>query len=176
MIYDPVTIKQGSTVRDALALMAEYKIGGIPVVDDNRYLVGIVTNRDLRFERNMDKRHFLARRKMQRLNMRDVDERVVHLAALQFQLDDGRVQLRAGRQTDALRQRPRHAVAHLHGYRQNLTSLDKALPRVQPSQVVRRDAVFFQHFEELFADCVVDFALAQNPPALGYLRKRRRRG
>ena len=56
MIYDPVTIKQGSTVRDALALMSEYKIGGIPVVDDNRYLVGIVTNRDLRFERNMDKR------------------------------------------------------------------------------------------------------------------------
>ena len=36
--------------------MSEYKIGGIPVVDDNRYLVGIVTNRDLRFERNMDKR------------------------------------------------------------------------------------------------------------------------
>lgn len=35
--------------------MAEYKIGGIPVVDDERYLVGIVTNRDLRFERNMDK-------------------------------------------------------------------------------------------------------------------------
>ena len=55
MIYDPVTIKQGSTVREALALMAEYKIGGIPVVDDNKYLVGIVTNRDLRFERNMDK-------------------------------------------------------------------------------------------------------------------------
>ena len=56
MIYDPVTIKHGSTVRDALALMSEYKIGGIPVVDDNRQLVGIVTNRDLRFERNMDKR------------------------------------------------------------------------------------------------------------------------
>lgn len=55
MIYDPVTIKQGSTVRDALALMAEYKIGGIPVVDDNNYLVGIVTNRDLRFEQDMDK-------------------------------------------------------------------------------------------------------------------------
>lgn len=36
--------------------MAEYKIGGIPVVDDNRYLVGIVTNRDLRFERDMNKR------------------------------------------------------------------------------------------------------------------------
>lgn len=56
MIYDPVTIMKGSTVRDALALMAEYKIGGIPVVDENRYLVGIVTNRDLRFEQSMDKR------------------------------------------------------------------------------------------------------------------------
>lgn len=55
MIYDPITIKQGSTVREAIALMAEYKIGGIPVVDDERYLVGIVTNRDLRFERDMDK-------------------------------------------------------------------------------------------------------------------------
>jgi IMP dehydrogenase len=55
MIYDPVTIKQGSTVRDALSLMAEYKIGGIPVVDDDRMLVGIVTNRDLRFERDMNK-------------------------------------------------------------------------------------------------------------------------
>jgi len=56
MIYDPVTIKQGSTVRDALSLMAEYKIGGIPVVDDDKMLVGIVTNRDLRFERDMNKR------------------------------------------------------------------------------------------------------------------------
>lgn len=56
MIYDPVTIKRGSTVADALALMAEYKIGGIPVVDDERYLVGIVTNRDLRFEKDMNKR------------------------------------------------------------------------------------------------------------------------
>ena len=37
MIYDPITIKRGSTVRDALAIMSEYKIGGIPVVDDNRY-------------------------------------------------------------------------------------------------------------------------------------------
>ncbi|KAA6348197.1 Inosine-5'-monophosphate dehydrogenase [termite gut metagenome] len=56
MIYDPVTIKKGSSVRDALALMTEYKIGGIPVVDDNRILVGIVTNRDLRFEKDMNKR------------------------------------------------------------------------------------------------------------------------
>ena len=55
MIYDPVTIKEGSTVQNALDLMKEYHIGGIPVVDDYRKLVGIVTNRDLRFETNMDK-------------------------------------------------------------------------------------------------------------------------
>ena len=55
MIYDPVTIQRGKTVRDALMLMREYHIGGIPVVDDDRKLVGIVTNRDLRFEREMDK-------------------------------------------------------------------------------------------------------------------------
>ena len=53
MIYDPVTIKLGRTVQDALNLMHEYHIGGIPVVDDDRRLVGIVTNRDLRFERNV---------------------------------------------------------------------------------------------------------------------------
>lgn len=56
MIYDPVTIKRGSTVQNALDLMAEYKIGGIPVVDDERHLVGIVTNRDLRFERDLSRR------------------------------------------------------------------------------------------------------------------------
>jgi IMP dehydrogenase len=55
MIYDPVTIKRGSTVGDALALMSEYHIGGIPVVDDEMHLVGIVTNRDLRFERDSSK-------------------------------------------------------------------------------------------------------------------------
>lgn len=55
MIYDPVTISVGSTVRDALEMMKEYHIGGIPVVDENRNLKGIVTNRDLRFERNLDK-------------------------------------------------------------------------------------------------------------------------
>lgn len=55
MIYDPVTIKRGSTVRDALSMMEEYHIGGIPVVDDDRKLVGIVTNRDLRFERDLDR-------------------------------------------------------------------------------------------------------------------------
>jgi IMP dehydrogenase len=56
MIYDPVTITSGSTVADALGLMGEYKIGGIPVVDDQRRLVGIVTNRDLRFESDMHKK------------------------------------------------------------------------------------------------------------------------
>ena len=56
MIYDPVTIKRGSTVRDALAMMEEYHIGGIPVVDDKGHLVGIVTNRDLRFERDLDRK------------------------------------------------------------------------------------------------------------------------
>jgi len=55
MIYDPVTIRRGSKVRDALALMNEYHIGGIPVVDEEGHLVGIVTNRDLRFEQNMDR-------------------------------------------------------------------------------------------------------------------------
>ena len=55
MIYDPVTIRRGKTVREALAMMAEYHIGGIPVVDEDNHLVGIVTNRDLRFERRFDK-------------------------------------------------------------------------------------------------------------------------
>jgi len=56
MIYDPVSIKRGSRVADALNLMREYHIGGIPVVDDNRRLVGIVTNRDLRFESDLDRK------------------------------------------------------------------------------------------------------------------------
>ena len=55
MIYDPVTIRKGRTVKDALAMMADYHIGGIPVVDEENHLVGIVTNRDLRFERHLDK-------------------------------------------------------------------------------------------------------------------------
>ena len=56
MIYDPVTIRRGSTVGEALDMMAEYHIGGIPVVDDSNHLVGIVTNRDLRFERNLERK------------------------------------------------------------------------------------------------------------------------
>ena len=55
MIYDPVTISVNAIVKDALELMAEYHIGGIPVVDDDNKLVGIVTNRDLRFESNMER-------------------------------------------------------------------------------------------------------------------------
>ncbi len=55
MIYDPVTISVDAIVKDALDLMAEYHIGGIPVVGDDRKLVGIVTNRDLRFEQNMER-------------------------------------------------------------------------------------------------------------------------
>lgn len=55
MIYNPVTISKGKRVADALRMMADYKIGGIPVVDEGGYLVGIVTNRDLRFEKNMDR-------------------------------------------------------------------------------------------------------------------------
>jgi IMP dehydrogenase len=52
MILDPITIDLNSTVADALNLMMEYKIGGIPVIDRNRVLKGIVTTRDLRFENN----------------------------------------------------------------------------------------------------------------------------
>ncbi len=53
MIFDPVTLLENAVVADAHRLMSENKIGGIPVVDKNGYLVGIVTNRDLRFEKNM---------------------------------------------------------------------------------------------------------------------------
>ena len=56
MIYDPVTIMRGKTVKDALDMMTEYHIGGIPVVDADNKLVGIVTNRDLRFQTNPDRK------------------------------------------------------------------------------------------------------------------------
>lgn len=55
MIIDPVTMHENALVSDALQLMKENKIGGIPVVDDNKKLVGIITNRDLRFEKRYDK-------------------------------------------------------------------------------------------------------------------------
>ena len=54
MIYDPVTISENETVADALAIMHENKIGGIPVVE-NYKLIGIVTNRDLRFQTDMSR-------------------------------------------------------------------------------------------------------------------------
>lgn len=55
MIIDPVTLPTDAKVGDALNMMAEYKIGGIPVVDADLTLVGIATNRDLRFERDMSR-------------------------------------------------------------------------------------------------------------------------
>ncbi|MBO5855799.1 MAG: IMP dehydrogenase [Alistipes sp.] len=56
MIYDPVTILKDNTVGDALQLMQENKIGGIPVVDEKGLLIGIVTNRDLRFQSDMERK------------------------------------------------------------------------------------------------------------------------
>lgn len=55
MIHEPITILKEGTVGDALSLMKEYKIGGIPVVDKNNVLIGIVTNRDLRFQQDMER-------------------------------------------------------------------------------------------------------------------------
>lgn len=56
MIIEPITVQKESTVADAKSLMKEYKIGGIPVVDDSGVLIGIVTNRDLRFEKDNDRK------------------------------------------------------------------------------------------------------------------------
>lgn len=56
MIINPIRIHPNKTVADALQMMKEFKIGGIPVVNENEKLVGIVTNRDLRFEKEMDKK------------------------------------------------------------------------------------------------------------------------
>ena len=56
MIYDPITISKDNTVGDALKLMHDNKIGGIPVVNDANILIGIVTNRDLRFQRDMSRK------------------------------------------------------------------------------------------------------------------------
>ena len=53
MIYDPVTIRPDANVGTALSMMSKHHIGGIPVVDGNGYLIGIVTNRDLRFQEDM---------------------------------------------------------------------------------------------------------------------------
>ena len=53
MILDPVTLPINSTVRDAEKIMREFKIGGIPIIDGNGKLLGIITNRDLRFQKDM---------------------------------------------------------------------------------------------------------------------------
>jgi IMP dehydrogenase len=55
MIIDPLTLSDSATLRDAHKMMTENKIGGIPIVNDNGKLVGILTNRDLRFEKDMNK-------------------------------------------------------------------------------------------------------------------------
>ena len=55
MILDPVTLNQNATVKDAKASMAEHSIGGIPITDEEGFIKGIVTNRDLRFEKNDDR-------------------------------------------------------------------------------------------------------------------------
>jgi IMP dehydrogenase len=53
MISNPITLRKDAIVKDALKMMRDYSIGGIPIVDENNHLIGIVTNRDLRFERNI---------------------------------------------------------------------------------------------------------------------------
>ena len=53
MILDPITLTMSATVGNAFEMMHDNKIGGIPIVDENSHLLGIVTNRDLRFEKDM---------------------------------------------------------------------------------------------------------------------------
>jgi IMP dehydrogenase len=56
MILDPITLLENATLKQALLLMSDNKIGGIPIIDANHKLVGILTNRDLRFEKNLNKK------------------------------------------------------------------------------------------------------------------------
>jgi len=53
MIKDPITLREGSQLREALDIMRDNSIGGIPIVDENNKLKGILTNRDLRFEKDL---------------------------------------------------------------------------------------------------------------------------
>ena len=55
MILNPITLSPDATLREALALMARFRISGVPIVDRQERLVGIITNRDLQFERNLDR-------------------------------------------------------------------------------------------------------------------------
>ncbi|KKQ26860.1 MAG: Inosine-5'-monophosphate dehydrogenase [Parcubacteria group bacterium GW2011_GWB1_37_13] len=54
MIHDPITLQSGALLKEALQIMKENKIGGIPIVDKNKKLLGILTNRDLRFQKNLE--------------------------------------------------------------------------------------------------------------------------
>jgi IMP dehydrogenase len=55
MIMDPIVLQDDALLKDALKIMKDFKIGGIPVLDKNKKLVGILTNRDLRFQKNINK-------------------------------------------------------------------------------------------------------------------------
>jgi IMP dehydrogenase len=55
VIWDPIYLSPNHTVRDALELMERYHISGVPITDEDGYLVGILTNRDIRFETNFDR-------------------------------------------------------------------------------------------------------------------------
>src|ERR1700761_1585203 len=55
MIQDPVTLHESAIVSEAVKIMREYRIGGIPVIDANHKLKGIITNRDLRFQKDMNR-------------------------------------------------------------------------------------------------------------------------
>ena len=54
MIHDPITLKEGALLKEALQIMKENKIGGIPIIDNNKILKGILTNRDLRFQKDLE--------------------------------------------------------------------------------------------------------------------------
>ncbi len=56
LIVDPITLKADAKISEALRIMKENRIGGIPIIDDNRVVLGILTNRDLRFEKNTNKK------------------------------------------------------------------------------------------------------------------------
>ena len=56
VIMDPISITADASIKDALELMSDYRISGVPVIDENSVLIGILTNRDLRFEHNYSKK------------------------------------------------------------------------------------------------------------------------
>ena len=65
LIIDPIVLRPYNTIGEAKKIMTEYRIGGIPIVDENAKLVGILTNRDLRFEKNMNRHKDLEWTKIQ---------------------------------------------------------------------------------------------------------------